>query len=213
MFLVEQAKNAVEEAKYKLQAAIQAAKEADALVADLEARLAAAIKAAEGLTGEGLAVYYQHELANAPHRQAAGLEYLVPYSKRLAGSRRKNRDEEHLALALVSWCRSNGPLELPDGGAFEPLAPDRVEESFLGDHLAGVAKEVRENAGRFGRERDLAVTSRQQSVVEGEPKRTEGHHPTPRGGALCGQVGVVHGERVGGVCGAEAILTRRAKTL
>ena len=51
MFLVEQAKNAVEEAKYKLQAAIQAAKEADALVADLEARLAAAIKAAEGLTG------------------------------------------------------------------------------------------------------------------------------------------------------------------
>jgi hypothetical protein len=93
-------------------------------------------EAAEGLTGEGLAVYYQQEVANAPRRHSAGLEYLVSYSKRLAGSRRKNRDEEHLALALVAHCRSSGaPLPLPGGGTLEPIhgpvplataAPDRA---------------------------------------------------------------------------------------
>jgi len=77
--------------------------------------------AAEGLTGEALAVSWQEELANAPRRKEAGLEYLVPYPKRLAKGRRKNRDEEHLAQALIEHARKEGPLELPGGGSFEPL--------------------------------------------------------------------------------------------
>lgn len=79
-------------------------------------------EAAENLTGDELAALYRQEVENAPCRHAAGLTYLSPYSKRLAGKRRKNRDEEHLALALVAHFRKSGEgLALPDGGALEPV--------------------------------------------------------------------------------------------
>jgi hypothetical protein len=93
------------------------------LANDREVKQAAEFReAAEGLTGEGLGVYYQQEVAHAPRRHEAGDSYLTAYSKRLSGSRRKNRDEEHLALALIHQARKSGPLALPGGaGAFEPI--------------------------------------------------------------------------------------------
>jgi hypothetical protein len=108
------------------------------LASDREVKQAAEFReAAEGLTGEELAVHYQHELAHAPRRHESGLEYLVPYSDRLARSRRKNRDEEHLALALVAHAREKGPLELPDGGGFEPLHGPVALASAEPDKAAG----------------------------------------------------------------------------
>ncbi len=94
-------------------------------------------EAAEGLTGEGLAVLYQQELTHAPRRQEAGLEYLVPYPRRLARGRRKNRDEEHLAQALVDYARKHGALELPGGGSFEPLHGPVPLASAAPDKAAG----------------------------------------------------------------------------
>jgi hypothetical protein len=93
------------------------------LANDREVKQAAEFReAAEGLTGEGLAVSYQQEIAQAPRRHELGEQYLTPYSRRLAGSRRRNRDEEHLALALVDQCRRSGPIDLPGGaGSFEPI--------------------------------------------------------------------------------------------
>ena len=78
--------------------------------------------AAEGLSGEQLAVLYRQEVESAPRRRAAGLSYLAPYSRRLSGARRKKRDDEHLAVALVEHFRKTAQgLELPDGGRFEPV--------------------------------------------------------------------------------------------
>jgi 8-oxo-dGTP pyrophosphatase MutT (NUDIX family) len=94
-------------------------------------------EAAEGLIGEGLAVSYQQEIAQAPRRQEAGLEYLVPYPRRLARGRRKNRDEEHLAQALIEYARKHGPLELPGGASFEPLHGPVPLASATPDTAAG----------------------------------------------------------------------------
>jgi len=90
---------------------------------DREVRQASEFReAAEGLTGEGLAVRYQQEIAGAPNRADAGLPYFVPYNKRLTGTRRKNRDEEHLSLALLDHVAKHGKLGLPGGFGFEPAS-------------------------------------------------------------------------------------------
>lgn len=108
------------------------------LANDREVKQAAEFReAAEGLTGEGLAVYYQQEVAHAPRRREAGLTYLVEYSKRLSGSRRKNRDEEHLAVALVDQARNSGPLGLPGGLRFEPIHGPVPLSSAPPDKAAG----------------------------------------------------------------------------
>jgi len=90
---------------------------------DREVRQASEFRAAaEGLTGETLAVLYEQEVAGAPSRAEAGLPYFVPYNKRLTGSRRKNRDAEHLSLALLDHVKKHGKLGLPGGASFEPAA-------------------------------------------------------------------------------------------
>ena len=103
-------------------------------------------EAAEGLTGEALGIRYQQEVSGAQSRRDAGLQFLTPYSKRLAGSRRKNRDEEHLSLALLDWARKPGAgLSLPSGAELQlaaaqvPLAlapPDKAQAGA--DWNAGV---------------------------------------------------------------------------
>ena len=91
---------------------------------DREVRQASEFReAAEGLTGEALGVRYQQEVSGAQSRRDAGLEFLTPYRKSLASSRRKNRDEEHLSVALLDWTRKEGRgLALPGGGELQLTA-------------------------------------------------------------------------------------------
>ncbi len=93
------------------------------LAIDREVRQASAFReAAKGLTGEEIGVHYKQEVEQAPRRAQAGLPFLAPYNRRLSGTRRKNRDEEHLALALVDQrARTGAGLDLPEGGVLEPL--------------------------------------------------------------------------------------------
>ncbi len=86
------------------------------LSVDKQVKKAAGFRAAAAeLSGEALAVHYQDELANAPRRHDAGKKYFVAYNSRLASGRRPGRDDEHLSLALVEYCRrSEAGLALPD---------------------------------------------------------------------------------------------------
>jgi hypothetical protein len=86
------------------------------LSVDKEVKKAAAFRGvAAELSGEGLSVHFQRELANAPRRKQAGRKYFVAYNSRLAAERRPGRDDEHVALALVEHCRRTGSaLALPD---------------------------------------------------------------------------------------------------
>ncbi len=93
--------------------------------------------AAADLTGEQLAGLYETEVANAPRRAEAGKRYLV--KGKLPTSRRANKDEEHLSLALRKHCRDSGEgLNLPGLGNLDllaaqvPLATASVDRS-LGD--------------------------------------------------------------------------------
>jgi len=86
------------------------------LSVDKHVKKAAGFRAsATELTGKALAVHYQDELANAPRRHEAGKKYFVAYNSRLASGRRPGRDDEHLSLALVEYCRRNeAGLALPE---------------------------------------------------------------------------------------------------
>jgi hypothetical protein len=86
------------------------------LSVDKHVKKAAGFRAAAAeLNGETLAVHYQAELANAPSRHDAGKKYFVAYNSRLASERRPGRDDEHLSLALVDYCRrEQAGLVLPD---------------------------------------------------------------------------------------------------
>ncbi len=86
------------------------------LSVDKHVKKAAGFRAAAAeLSGEALAVHYQDELANAPRRHEAAKKYFVAYNSRLASGRRPGRDDEHLSLALVEYCRrSEADLPLPD---------------------------------------------------------------------------------------------------
>ena len=78
------------------------------LSVDKEVKKAAGFRAAAvDLTGESLEGHYQVELANAPRRGDAGREYFVAYNSRLASGRKNGRDDEHFALALAEYCRTN----------------------------------------------------------------------------------------------------------
>ena len=94
-------------------------------------------EAAADLSGERIASLYETELANAPKRAAAGKKYLV--KAKPPTSRRPNKDEEHLSLALLRHCRDSGQsLDLPGLGSLDllaaqvPLATASVDRS-LGD--------------------------------------------------------------------------------
>jgi hypothetical protein len=114
---------------------------------DREVRQARGFKdAAAALTGEKLASLYETELANAPKRHEAGKKYLVK-AKRHTG-RRVNKDEEHLSLALLKYCRDSGQaLEVPEFGNLDllaaqvPMATASADRSKGGgDVNAGVGK-------------------------------------------------------------------------
>jgi hypothetical protein len=105
---------------------------------DRQVRQAKGFKgAAADLTGEQLAGLYETEVANAPRRAEAGKKYLV--KAKPPTSRRANKDEEHLSLALLKHCRDSGEgLNLPGLGNLDllaaqvPLATASVDRS-LGD--------------------------------------------------------------------------------
>jgi hypothetical protein len=105
---------------------------------DRQVRQAKGFKdAAADLTGEQFAGLYETEVANAPRRAEAGKKYLV--KAKPPTSRRANKDEEHLSLALLKHCRDSGEgLNLPGLGNLDllaaqvPLATASVDRS-LGD--------------------------------------------------------------------------------
>jgi hypothetical protein len=74
---------------------------------DREVRQAKGFKdAAAALTGEQLAGLYETEVVNAPRRTEVGKKYLV--KGKLPTTRRADKDEEHLSLALLKHCRDSG---------------------------------------------------------------------------------------------------------
>jgi len=89
---------------------------------DREVRQAKGFKdAAAGLTAEDIARLYDTEVANAPKRAEIGKKFLV--KAKLPTSRRANKDEEHLSLALLKHCRDSGEgLALPGLGNLDLLA-------------------------------------------------------------------------------------------
>jgi hypothetical protein len=71
-------------------------------------------RAAADLSGEVLAAHWSDEVRAAPRRAEAGKRYLQPHGGRPPSERQRSKDEEHLAAALVRWCREGGkPLTLP----------------------------------------------------------------------------------------------------
>jgi hypothetical protein len=96
-------------------------------------------RAAADLSGEILAAHWRDELRAAPRRAEAGKRYLQPHGGRPPGERQRSRDDDHLAAALVRWCRESGKaLALPEEGAVEffdwgvPLKSGAADAS-LGD--------------------------------------------------------------------------------
>lgn len=92
-----------------------------ALVNDRDVKQAKGFRlAAEKLTGAGLEADYQTEIQNAPRRSAEGLKHLGVRVGRKAKSRQHNKDEKHLAEAIVRGVdveegAEPKPLELPSG--------------------------------------------------------------------------------------------------
>jgi hypothetical protein len=77
-------------------------------------------RAAADLSGEVLAAHWSDELRGAPRRAEAGKRYLQPHGGRPPAERQRSKDEEHLAAALVRWCRESGkPLALPEEGSVD----------------------------------------------------------------------------------------------
>lgn len=92
-----------------------------ALSGDKAVRQAAEFRqAAHDLTRESLAELYAAERASAPSVHDAGRTYFVKRSGKPATERRKNRDEEHLSVALVRAHRDEA-LALP-----EEMGPLRI---------------------------------------------------------------------------------------
>ena len=104
-------------------------------------------QAAAGLTGAALAAHYRLEVEGAPRRHAVEKKYLVPHSRRVPAERRPGRDEEHLAMALLSHCKESGEgLALPEGGSLEllhtqlPLSASSGAGTGDADPLKGIDK-------------------------------------------------------------------------
>ena len=78
-----------------------------ALVNDRDVKQAKGFRlAAEKLTGVGLEVDYQVELAQAPKRSAEGLTHLGVRVGRKAKARQHNKDEKHLGEAILRGIKS-----------------------------------------------------------------------------------------------------------
>jgi len=89
------------------------------LAEDRDVRHASAFrKVAADLSGEALAAHWQEGLRLAPRRAEAGRRYLQPHGGRPPSERQRSKDEEHLAAALVRFCREGDrALALPDESA------------------------------------------------------------------------------------------------
>jgi hypothetical protein len=106
---------------------------------DREVRQAKGFKdAAAALTGEQLAGLYETEVVNAPRRTEVGKKYLV--KGKLPTTRRADKDEEHLSLALLKHCRDSGKgLDLPRFGALDLLAAQVLVATASVDRSVGDA--------------------------------------------------------------------------
>ena len=77
-------------------------------------------RAAADLSGEVLAAHWSDELRAAPRRAEGGKRFLQPHGGRPPTERQRSKDEEHLAAALVRWCRESGKaLALPEEGSVD----------------------------------------------------------------------------------------------
>jgi hypothetical protein len=87
-----------------------------ALASDKEVRQAASFRAKAGeLGGERLKAAYEEEKGSAPRLHDAGRRYLAPRGGKPATERRRGKDEEHVATALVRYGLARGDgLPLPD---------------------------------------------------------------------------------------------------
>jgi hypothetical protein len=87
-----------------------------ALASDKEVRQAASFRAkAAELDGERLKAAYDEEKRNAPRLTEAGKRYLAPRTGKPATERKRGKDEEHAAAALVKYGLARGDgLPLPD---------------------------------------------------------------------------------------------------
>jgi len=91
---------------------------------------------AAALSGGELAELYEGELANAPKRAAVGKKFLVRIKP--PSARRAHRDEEHLSLALLKYCRDSGAaLDLPRSGSLQLLAAQVPLATASADRSAG----------------------------------------------------------------------------
>jgi hypothetical protein len=86
------------------------------LASHKEVRQAAGFRAKAGeLGGERLEAAYGEEKRNAPSLADAGRRYLTPRGGKPATERRRGKDEEHVAMALVRYGQARGDgLPLPD---------------------------------------------------------------------------------------------------
>jgi len=121
------------------------------LAADAEVRKAAGFRAAATeLTGEGLSVHYQAEIANAPDRAGAGRKYFVAYNSRLAAERKAGRDDEHLSLALTEYCtRESTALELPDEAGSVSFVQAQVPLKSAAEDKSKGAADPNKGVGRI----------------------------------------------------------------
>jgi hypothetical protein len=108
--------------------------------------------AAAALSGGELAELYEGELANAPKRAAVGKKFLVRIKP--PSARRAHRDEEHLSLAVLKYCRDSGAaLDLPHFGSLHllaaqvPLATASADRS-VGDSDPKGRRQDRSSRGR-----------------------------------------------------------------
>jgi hypothetical protein len=77
-------------------------------------------RAAADLSGDVLAAHWSDELRAAPRRSESGKRYLQPHGGKPPAERQRTKDEDHLAAALVRWCRESGKgLPLPEEGSVE----------------------------------------------------------------------------------------------
>jgi hypothetical protein len=86
------------------------------LAEDREVRHASAFRKVAGdLSGEILAAHWREGIGAAPRRAEAGRRYLQPHGGKPPAERQRSKDEEHLAAALVRFCREGDrALALPD---------------------------------------------------------------------------------------------------
>jgi len=97
-------------------------------------------KVAADLSGESLAAQWHESLRLAPRRADGGRRFLQPHGGRAPTERQRSKDEEHLAAALVRFCREAGRgLALPDDSTVRFLDWSVPLKAAAADPAAGDA--------------------------------------------------------------------------